>query len=389
MKLNSIGTKVLALFAAGILLGAGGILVLLQYGFAQNAHALALEAVSGAQNLFQILETRETSKMAAVGDALMANPQVRDAFAAKDRNRLLAVTAPLYAQLKAEGITNWMFHTPEPQMSVFLRLHNPAKFGDQLGRFMDKEVVRTHAAVIGNELGKAGFAVRIIRPYYDAKGALIGYLEFGEEIGQFVRAMKSQTGGDYGLLLSKSFLDRRFWADSSAMWKRRDNWDDNASFVIADKTTANDDIIRFQEELKAVPPAGQVLERYKSESSVMVRGIFPIRDAAHNTVGAMFVVRDISTVYKMMRNTQTLLVVLSVVGMAIGAFLMVMLLSRLIFRRLDHIIGVATRLVGGDYETEVAISSDDEIGQFEHLFEQFRRVFVDLLSNLPEFQGKE
>ena len=67
---------------------------------------------------------------------------------------------------------------------------------------------------------------------------------------------------------------------------------------------------------------------------------------------------------------------------------MLTLLNRLVFRRLEHIIVVATRVVGGDYETEIRADSDDEVGQFEQLFEQFRRVFVDLLAHVPEFQEK-
>jgi HAMP domain-containing protein len=184
-------------------------------------------------------------------------------------------------------------------------------------------------------------------------------------------------------------VDRQFWADSSAVWKRRDNWDDNPSFVVADKTTPSDSIIQFQQELSSVPRQGRVLERFKTGDSVFVRGIFPIYDAARNTVGAMFVVRDISAVYESMRKTQNLLVALIIVAMLLSTVLVLTLLNRLVFRRLEHIIDVATRVVGGDYESEIKISSDDEIGQFEHLFEQFRCVFVDLLSHLPEFQNKE
>jgi HAMP domain-containing protein len=58
---------------------------------------------------------------------------------------------------------------------------------------------------------------------------------------------------------------------------------------------------------------------------------------------------------------------------------LVTLLTRLVFRRLAEITRVATRLVGGDYETPVALSTQDEIGQFETLFEQLRLVFVNLL----------
>jgi hypothetical protein len=47
----------------------------------------------------------------------------------------------------------------------------------------------------------------------------------------------------------------------------------------------------------------------------------------------------------------------------------------------------ATRIVGGEYQTEVVASSGDEVGQFESLFEQLRRVFVDVLQLVPELQG--
>jgi hypothetical protein len=138
MRWNLIRTKVLAALAVCLVVGVGGILVLMHFSFARNSQALGTESVSGAQKLFTILEARETSKMAAVRETLLMNPDVRAAFAAKDRNRLLDLTAPLYSKLKSEGITNLMFHTPEPDMAVFLRLHNPEKFGEQFRRvFVD------------------------------------------------------------------------------------------------------------------------------------------------------------------------------------------------------------------------------------------------------------
>jgi signal transduction histidine kinase len=102
----------------------------------------------------------------------------------------------------------------------------------------------------------------------------------------------------------------------------------------------------------------------------------------------MFVVRDISGVYVAMRHTQNILVLLIIVSLTVGILLVLTLLNRLVFQRLRHIITVATRVVGGDYESEIQVGSDDEVGQFEQLFEQFRRVFVDLLTHLPELQEK-
>ena len=386
MKWNSIQSKVLITLIACLIAGVGGILALMQYSFARNSEALALESVSSSQKLFAILEAREISKMTAVSEALIMNPQVRDAFASKDRGRLLELTQPLYPKLKTEGITNWMFHSPEPDMKVFLRLHNPAKFGDHLNRFMDREAVRTHGIVSGNELARAGFAERILRPVYDSNNKITGYLELGEELGQFIHAMKGQTGNDYGLLLSKKFVDRQFWKDSSAVLHRRDDWDENPDFVIADKTTDTGQIIRFTGSLAALPEQGTVLERYRDGESVFVRGIFPIRDAAGNTVGAMFVVRDISAVYLAMRLTQNILMLVFVVSLLLGILLVLALLQRLVFKRLQHIIHVATRVVGGDFESEIKVSRDDEVGRLEQLFEQFRQVFVDLLKQFTEMQ---
>ncbi|MGC2323466.1 MAG: hypothetical protein WA463_12620 [Terriglobales bacterium] len=99
-------------------------------------------------------------------------------------------------------------------------------------------------------------------------------------------------------------------------------------------------------------------------------------------------VRDISAFYRAMVRTRNILVLVTVVALALGIFLVLALLNRLVFRRLDHIIMVATRVVGGDYETEIRVSSDDEVGQFEQLFEQFRRVFLDLMAHVPELQEK-
>ena len=64
---------------------------------------------------------------------------------------------------------------------------------------------------MGNELAKAGFAVRKLRSVYGSDAKLLGYVEFGKELGQFVHAMKDQTGNDFGLLFSIQYVDRQFW----------------------------------------------------------------------------------------------------------------------------------------------------------------------------------
>ena len=386
MKWHSIRARVLITLAACLVIGVGSVLLLMRYSFERNSQALASESVTGAQKLFSILEAREVSKMTAVSDVLMANPQLRDSLSLQRREQLAALLEPQYENLKAQGITNLTFHTPEPDRVVLLRMTNPERFGDRLNRYIDQQVVEKNAMVVGNELARGGFALRILRPVLDSKGAVMGYLELGEELGQFIHEMKSQTGSDYGLLLNKKFIDRQFWSEASKVWHRRDNWEDNAVFVVGDKTTDSGDIMRYDGDLSTIAAGGQVLEKFRSGKSVYVRGLFPVHDAGGNTVGALFVTKDISAFYLSMRHTQTVLLAVMIVALALGTALILVLLNRLVFSRLEQIMMVATRVVGGDYETEIPVDSDDEVGQFESLFEQFRRVFVDVLAQASAVQ---
>ncbi len=63
-----------------------------------------------------------------------ALPAAREAVAAKDRERLLAEYALMFAgQKERRGVDQAQFHVP-PATSL-LRLHDPATFGDDLTRF--------------------------------------------------------------------------------------------------------------------------------------------------------------------------------------------------------------------------------------------------------------
>lgn len=388
MKMKSIRSKVIAACLCCLAVGLCGILALLHLSFNRNAENLAAQAVTGSQSLFAISEAREIRKMAALTQSLNLNPRIGDALLARDREHLIETTAPFYLNLKDGGITDFTFHTQESDPAVFLSLHDPDKFGDHMDRYMDKEVATTLTMVTGNEMGKAGFAVRTIAPMFGSHGEVAGYVEFGEELGQFLHAMKNQTGDDYGLLLDKKYVNRDFWNASNETLGRRDNWNDSSKYVAWDKTSNSGRIFDFKGDLSALPSAGQALDRYHEGNSEYVRGVFPIQDVAGDRVGAIFVVRDITSFYQSMRRTEIMIAVLAVVAALLFTAGFVFMLSRLIFGRLERIIKEATRVAGGDYGTEIKVSSDDEVGQLEQLFEQFRQVFMDVLSYVPGSQEK-
>lgn len=113
-------------------------------------------------------------------DAVLIDPKVPAAFAGRDRGDLLALTMPLYKATKDEfRISQFQFHLPNAHS--FLRLHSPAKFGDDLSSFRATVVAANEKKqeVSGLEVGVADLGFRVVRPVTDAGGNHIGTVEFG------------------------------------------------------------------------------------------------------------------------------------------------------------------------------------------------------------------
>ncbi|MFA5975189.1 MAG: cache domain-containing protein [Elusimicrobiota bacterium] len=393
MRSHSIKFKILSTIVATFAVGAAILLAALRQSYNHNMNVLAQDSLRNAEKLFSVLRENNIAKMAAASESLMTNPLIQSAMAQQDRAQLMAVTRPLFETLKNQyNITNWIFILPEPAKTVFLRLQNPTRFGDLLGRLSFEACVKTHKPVTGNELGLSGFVVRNVMPFRDSRGKLIGYTEMGEEIGHFLRQMKLQTGDDYGIVLKKTFLNRKDYAATRQYLQQPDNWDDHRDVVIIDKTFEDSSVLRFSGDLDSVPDGGRVLERLKKGNSLFVRGVFPLYDdPTRQKIGGLFVLRDAkdvaSTYYSFRQMEQRLLVVILVIIVIIPLLIMI-LLRRLIFNRIDHIVQVATKVVGGDFAAQVTMSSDDEIGELESLFEQLRAIFFYVLTLLDKAQRK-
>jgi len=135
--------------------------------------------------------------------ALVANiPEVQQAMADGERDKLAEMLVPSFKVLKAEyGARQFQFHNP-PATS-FLRVHKPQKFGDDLSSFR-KTVVKTNQArqpVQGVEKGVAGLGIRGIVPVLNG-GQHIGSVEFGMSFGQpFFENFKKLNNVDIGLYI--------------------------------------------------------------------------------------------------------------------------------------------------------------------------------------------
>ncbi len=124
-------------------------------------------------------------RLAKTMSALVAGiPDVQRYFAARDRGALEALFVPGFKVLKKEyGVRQFQFH--EPPATSFLRVHKPAKFGDDLSafRYTVVEGNQSKKPIQGLEVGVAGLGVRGLVPVsHEARH--VGTVEFGMSFGQ-------------------------------------------------------------------------------------------------------------------------------------------------------------------------------------------------------------
>ncbi|CUW40698.1 Methyl-accepting chemotaxis protein [Magnetospirillum sp. XM-1] len=140
----------------------------------------------------------------ATGMALLVAgiPDVQQAFATGDRERLSKLFLPGFTPLKNRmGVDQFQFHLP-PATS-FLRLHMPGKFGDDLSRIRQTvvEANTSRQAVAGLEAGVSGLGARGVVPLFNGPSHL-GTVEFGMALGRkFVEDFKSRYGADATVLI--------------------------------------------------------------------------------------------------------------------------------------------------------------------------------------------
>ncbi|HYG70029.1 MAG TPA: hypothetical protein VD838_20305, partial [Anaeromyxobacteraceae bacterium] len=133
-----------------------------------------------------------------------------------------------------------------------------------------------------------------------------------------------------------------------------------------------------------LPDKGKPLGILKKGDRIYLRGAFPIPDMSGRKIGAVFVLKDVTSLANQLNASRRNAVLLMAGLMLVLAAVLIGVFQYLVVRRLDRMTAVATRVVGGEFDLKVVPAAKDEIGAFETLFEQFRTLFVELLAKAEE-----
>ncbi len=296
-----------------------------------------------------------------------AQPEIREAFAARDRERLQALTLPVYEEVKRDiQVDKFQFHLP-PATS-FLRVHKIGKYGDDLTAIRPTIVHtnETQTPTLGLDEGAFGFGIRGLVPVYH-QGEHIGSVEFG---------MAVADGLIEPLIVSED------WAMAITVP------DGEGGFAVQAETEA----LEF--------PAGVWRERFRgileTNETAQCRGSFegreqayllaPLRDYADNAIGVLVIRRDIADLTAAQTRSTLALLLGGAAGLILVLLILRAMMGRMVTRPLEQVMGTAKKMMGEkDFSHKVARKggrTTDELDQIALIFNDLTDQFSQVLAGV-------
>ncbi|MGE5506807.1 MAG: cache domain-containing protein [Actinomycetota bacterium] len=347
--------RLVASFAALLGLVVVGVVPLLLGQISSTIMRAETRELKGINDAFAAAVATASDSGAGMAWLVAGMPEVQQAFAAGDRDRLLGMFVPGFESLKTKvGVDQFQFHTP-PATS-FARVHLPKKFGDDLSgfRFTVLEANRTRQAVVGLESGVGGLGVRGVVPV-TAEGRAIGTVEFGMALGKpFVEAFKRRFGVDVAVLVR----------DPKA----------NTFKVLAG---TSDDMVLGEADFGRAMDGTQVIRQAERAGRPIAAMAAAVPDFSGKPVAVVEIVldaREYVDEYVAARNTVIMVVVATIaIGLAAA-----WLLARGISAPLVGITAVIRDLAHGNLAVEVpSTAATDEVGEIARAVQVFKTNAVD------------
>ncbi|WP_019568779.1 methyl-accepting chemotaxis protein [Thioalkalivibrio sp. ALMg13-2] len=292
---------------------------------------------------------QESARATAMAETVARIPDVQEAMANGDRDRLAALTVPSFESLNADyGVRQYQFHTP-PATS-FLRVHRPDRYGDDLSGFR-QTVVDTNdrrAPISGLEEGVAGLGIRGVVPIAH-NGEHVGSVEFGLSFGDpFFEQFTEELGAPVALYLRDEGRFNRFGGTIEG----------EATFNAAEMR----EVLQGERLVRNVTYQGEPM-------AVIAR---PVRDFSGDAVGVLELMVDRSAYVTMTRNATGTVVMVGVIAVVLGA-LLAWFLTRSIVRPLCQTVERLDDIASGegDLTRQLEVSGRNELGDLAVVFNRF------------------
>ena len=357
-RFQSIGIKLaLALAMTAILAVGFATAANLWIASGMSDDALAQKLSSLHTQLVEAIDA-EAARALSMATTVAETTAVKEAFAARDRDRLAEDFVPQFEKMKTEqGVRQFQFHLA-PATS-FLRVHKPEKFGDDLSsfRFTVVEVNTSGRPVSGLERGVAGLGMRGVVPVMH-EGAQVGSVEFGLSFGQ-------------------AFFDR-FTASASA---RAALYVLRGEAVELFATTFPESVVFDEQTLRAAAQTGAstILPQLQVDGVAHTTLLTPVEDFSGEVIGVAAIGFDRSAIDAALASGRLVSLAIGLALLA-AALVVAWVMNRSIAKPIAVTTTVMRRLAAGETSVEIAgRDRRDELGKMAEAVQVFKENAIEKL----------
>ena len=140
----------------------------------------------------------------ALASAAAGNPEIQEAFAERDRERLISLTLPSFESLKSYNVTQYQYYLPDGERFLSLNDINDQNAGETLSVVRLSNSEQRPVAGLESESGMLGIRGAVPIHY---QGNHVGAVEFGIVFNNtLLDNLKKKYGGEWQIFLSKDLL---------------------------------------------------------------------------------------------------------------------------------------------------------------------------------------
>ena len=310
---------------------------------------LLLAEAKRNNEVFQAQITSDAEGLARALAGLTRIEPLLAGLAEKNREKLLSLSAPIFADMKAKNnITHTYFIDRDGV--VVLRAHNPGQFGDRVGRHSFQLARDTGKLGVSLEMGKNYFSLRAVLPVA-YRGEPIGYMEVAQEIDHVFERARSITGDHATAFMSKDYQQRKgteIKGQGVGAFNLLESTDEQTALKLAGAEVAAGGVPRTSEV--------KLVDNY-------FVGFSPLKDGAGEVAGVLMFHRDVSDLLHAMWAKIAAFTLLQAAVILAGLIVVGWAANRVAVRALGgspaYARGVAGAIAAGDLRTQIAIRAGD------------------------------
>lgn len=322
------------------------------------------------------IQGAENSALARA-ELIASLPRVKELFAAGKREALAAELKQMFEIQKDKfGADQSQFHSP-PATS-FLRLNDPARFGDDLTSFRPivTAVNKDYVARKGLSISRAGPGIFGVVPVTDLAGKPVGTFEIGADFGGVLDRVKSAYGLESALFIDEAKLKQAAPNLGGDVYSEKNRVGRYIKFQ-----STNWELMRKLVSDAELSAPGIENEPYTREAQDTPYGVvvLPLRNPAGDALGMIVTAKDFSPSRSAMGQSMIWLFMYSLFAFVLLAGVVIVVVRGAIVRPLASLNQRFKSLADGNRDEPIENPGEyySEIGTLAQQYERLRAQQAD------------